>query len=166
MSELNARVGGKCDRASTISGSQGCGLAAYMVATCFQDHTVLGSNGRGYDVNSDLKWKEEPRKARADALCKSTIHLQCVKHTDCISYLRGAILAHHDIVFMKKAKVDKMHAWEVNESLENAFKKTPVTFLKQNGNVWYFCKCVSDFGSKTECMSMVTGKLGYIYVSL
>ena len=164
MSQLNARVGGKCDRASTISGSQGCGLAAYMVATCFQDYTVLGSNGKGYDVKSDLKWKDEPRKAKADDLCKSTIHLQCrsIHPTDCISYLRGAILAHYDIVFMKKAKVGKMQAWEVNGSLENAFKKAPVTFLKQNGFVWYFCKCVSDPGSKADCMSMVTGKLRYI----
>ena len=55
-----------------------------------------------------------------------------------------------------------MQAWEVNGSLENAFKKAPVTFLKQNGFVWYFCKCVSDPGSKADCMSMVTGKLRYI----
>ena len=68
----------------------------------------------------------------------------------------------YDIVFMKKAKVGKMQAWEVNGSLEKAFKKAPVTFLKQNGFVWYFCKCVSDPGSKADCMSMVTGKLRYI----
>ena len=131
MSQLNARVGGKCERASTISGFQGCGLAAYMVATCFQDYTVLGSNGKGYDVNSDFKWKEEPRKAKAHALCKSTIHYQCVIHNDCISYLRGAILAHYDIVFMKKAKVGKMHAWELDESLENELKQNPDKFLKK-----------------------------------
>ena len=163
MSQLNARVGGKCDHVSLDSWPKGCGLAAYMVATCFQDYTALGSNGKGYDVKSDLKWKEEPRKARAHALCKSMIHFRCgVIHTDCISYLRGAILAHYDIVFMKKAKVGEMNARELGESLENAFKKAPVTFLKQNGFVWYFCKCVSDPGSKADCMSMVTGKLRYI----
>ena len=164
MSQLNARVGGKCDRASTISGSQGCGLAAYMVATCFQDYTVLGKDGKGVDVHSDLKWKEEPRKPEAHRLCKSMIHFHCVMITGCISYLRGAILAHYDIVFMKKAKVDKMHAWELGESLENTLKQNPESFLEKHGFQWFFCKCVSNPGLKEDCLSMVAGKLGYYHI--
>ena len=169
MSKLHAKAGGKCDHVSTYEGSRGCGLAAYMMATCFQDSAVLGSDGKGHDVESDPKWNEEPQRDKASALCQSMIFLRCFPDANtpkyiCISYLRAATLAHYDIVFMKKPRVGKMQALELGESLENTFKENPESFVKENGFTWFFCKCVNNPGLKKDCLSMVAGKLGYYHI--
>ena len=68
ISTLNAKSGGSCDHASTPTPYQGCHLAQYLMATCFQDDLVLGDKGKGLDVttritrmiNNQDYWDKEP----------------------------------------------------------------------------------------------------------
>ena len=173
MSKLNADVGGACDHVSTYEGSQKCGLAAYMMAVCFQADKVLGVNGKGHDVENDIKWSNEPRKTIASDKCLSMIYLRCFTDPNtpafaCISYLRGAKMADYDIVFMKKAAKPVMNVWTLGETVEDPFKKGPEAFIKQNGFSWFFCKCKGNTASeKKECLSMATGKkLCFVFSNL
>ena len=164
MSKLNADVGGACDHVSTYKGSQGCGLAAYMMATCFQTDKILGVNWKGHDVENDIKWSNEPRKKIALDQCLSIIYLRCFTDANtpayaCISYLRGGKLADYDIIFMKKAAKPVMNVWTLGETVETSFKKDAKSFINQNGFTWFFCKCKGSSASeKKECLSMATGK--------
>jgi len=162
ISKLNADVGGACDHVSTYPGSEGCGLAAYMMATCFQNDQVLGVNGKGHDLENDIKWSNEPRKAIALDKCLSMIYLRCFTDANtpayaCISYLRGGKLADYDIIFMKKPAKAVMNVWTLGETVEAPFKDNADEFIKQNGFTWFFCKCKGNSASeKKECLSMAT----------
>merc|ERR1712212_141265 len=136
MSKLNADVGGACDHVSTFPGSQKCGLAAYMMATCFQADKVLGVNGKGHDLENDIKWSNEPRKKIALDKCLSMIYLRCFTDANtpayaCVSYLRGGKMADYDIIFIKKAGKPVMHVWTLGETVETPFKKDPKKFINQ-----------------------------------
>ena len=163
MSKLNADVGGAWDHVSTYKGSQGCGLAAYMMATCFRIDKVLGVNGKSHDVEKDIKWSNESRKTISLDKCLSMIYLRCFTDANtpayaCISYLRGGKLADYDIIFMKKPAKSVMNVWTLGETAEAPFKKDARSFINQNGFTLFFCKCKGSSASGGKCLSRATGK--------
>ena len=163
---------GECDHVGTEKAFEGCALAVYMMATCFQDDKVLGPDGKGYlprlsTPAGGMSWKDEPRKGEVIAQCQSMIFLRCKPNPGtsleaCISYLRGARLAHYDLVFMKHAKQGIMNAWKVGDYLESKYKGHADTFIKENGRTWFFCKCTDKRpidSDKQKCLAMATGRL-------
>ena len=90
---------GECDDVNTIACFQGCGLAKYLVATCFQDISILGNTKTGVDINNHGYWKPKARrKQQKSALkyCQTITFLRCMPHhgapsTVCVSYLRAVL---------------------------------------------------------------------------
>ena len=125
------------------------------MATCFQDVSVLGEDGRGVNVNNDIPWEKSPMRWDAHVYCKAMIYLSCVTEPrrNCISYLRAAALANFDLLFTFSSPTDT-NAFKIGERLESEFDKKSDEFINNNGKSWYFCKCKE--GSKLTCLAMAS----------
>ena len=163
ISELKGKPGGICDQVATRDEkNQGCGLAKYLMATCFQENTILGDDERGVDVRKDVNWDEQPEISHnAISYCKTITHLHCKPYGDptppsrvCISYLRAGSLANFNILFSQKHVIPMgpLNAFKLGESLEAQFNNNADKFISDYGNTWYFCKCKEDMMEK--CMVM------------
>jgi hypothetical protein len=165
---LGGQSGGICDLIETADeNNQGCGLAKYLMATCFQDDSILGDNERGLDIGKDTNWADEP-ETRKDAIsyCKTITYLRCAPFGDpkppqrvCISYIRAGSLANFDILFTYKesflnthSKKKNFNVFKLGESLEKTFSNDADDFIDDYGYTWYFCKCKEDM--KQKCMGM------------
>ena len=164
ISELSGKSGGICDLVKTPDEkNQGCGLAKYLMATCFQDNSILGDNERGVDISKDGNWAEEP-KTRMDAIsyCKTITYLRCLPYGDpkppprvCISYLRAGSLSNFNILFShKRTLIGSLifNAFKLGDPLEEKFNSDAEKFIGDYGYTWYFCKCKEDM--KEKCLGM------------
>ena len=169
ISTLDAKTGGLCDHAYTDKTYQGCHLAQYLMATCFQDDSILGEDKKGMDILKDSKWEKEPQRIEEHRTCKTITSLSCFPTADtskrvCISYLRAASLASFDIVFVKKAtrgprgpeEESPMTVWKLGEPLETLFGADSDKFVKTYGISWFFCKCKGESNTEKEkCFDMI-----------
>ena len=158
MSTIVARTGGICDNVKTAEGYRRCGLAKYLVATCFQDESILEKGGRGVDIKENSHWNKEPKRLDAYNYCKSVTYLQCKPYAGtptraCVSYIRAGKLAEFEILFTKD-DWNPMNAFLIDKQLEGKFVENAYKFIEDFGDYWYFCKCKSEL--KKECKAMVT----------
>ena len=164
ISELSGKSGGICDLVKTFDEkNQGCGLAKYLMATCFQDYSILGDDERGVDISQDGKWAQES-ETRKDAInyCKTITYLRCLPYGEpkppprvCVSYLRAGSLAKFDILFShKRTLIGSLifNVFKLGDPLEAKFNMDADKFIKDYGYTWYFCKCKEDM--KDKCMGM------------
>jgi hypothetical protein len=166
ISELSGKSGGICDLVKTSDeNNQGCGLAKYLMATCFQDNSILGDDERGVDISKDGNWADES-KIRKDAIsyCETITYLRCLPFGDpkppsrvCISYLRAGSLANFNILFsLKRTYRTKgslsFNVFMLGDPLEAKFNSDADKFIGDYGYTWYFCKCKEDM--KEKCMGM------------
>ena len=161
MSYVVSEGRGKCDEVETDPNYQGCGLAKYVTATCFQDVEVLGTDKVGVDVSKDAHWKYSTnQRADASRYCQTMTFLRCMPHDGapdsvCVSYLRAASISDFDLAFTTfpsyKAS-ESLNVFKLGANLENEFKNDAKAFLKKNGPVWFFCKCKET--DKSNCMKM------------
>ena len=170
MSHSNSDYIGECDDVSTVPEYQGCGLAKYLTATCFQDISVLGINNLGVDINNHGYWKAEKRnkqRKNASKYCQTITFLRCMPHDGappevCVSYLRAASISEFDLAFTtpqlefmsKKAK--PFNVFKLGSNLEDDFKSDAKTFLKKYGLAWFFCKCKEN--KEKKCLKMINRK--------
>ena len=157
LSRLHAAGIGICDDVKTVVDYQRCGLAKYLMATCFQDWSVLGDDGRGVDVTKDWTWRESPERRNANKYCKTIVYLTCASrpHRNCISYLRAASAAGFDLLFPFNPRGHKS-TFKLGERLESEFHQSYNEFIFQNGARWYFCKCKE--GSEQPCLAMASNE--------
>ena len=100
LSFVTSELYGECNYVETPPGSEHCGLAKYLVATCFQDDLVLGEDGRGLDPKAFKKeypfipFVSPDSRLSNDALkhCETITFLQCQVSGDtpnraCVAYL-------------------------------------------------------------------------------
>ena len=164
LSDLKGKSGGICDMVATRDeNSQGCGLAKYLMATCFQDNSILGEDERGVDIRKDDNWADETEKSNnAINYCKTIIYLRCLPYgipkppsRVCISYLRAGSLANFNILFStynNEITKGPLNVFKLGESLEEEFNNDADKFIREYGWTWYFCKCKEDM--KDKCMDM------------
>ena len=162
MSYVVSEGRGICDEVWTDPNYQGCGLAKYVTATCFQDVGVLGTDRIGVDISKDSHWKySTSQRADASKYCQTITFLQCKPYNGapdavCVSYLRAASISEFDLVFttFPSSKTSKsLNVFKLGTNLENEFKNNAKTFLQKNGPVWFFCKCKED--EKSNCVKMI-----------
>ena len=153
LSTLYAEEEGVCDNVKTVEVYRGCGLAKYLLATCFQDWSILGEDGRGVDVINNFGWKKSPMLNNAFKYCKTMVTLICGTNPsrNCISYLRAASSADFDLLFAY-LRLGHMNAFKLGETLESEFIQRYDEFIAKNGPFWYFCKCKE--GSEQPCLAM------------
>ena len=164
ISFLNSEIEGECNDVETPQGSSHCGLAKYLVATCFQDDLVLGEDGRGLEPNTfEIKhplipFVSENPKLRNDALehCQTITFLQCQPQGEtpkraCVAYLRAGSISKFDILF--SVSDDKTTAMKLGNALETKFSKDANDFVAKYGMDWFFCKCNDT--SKVKCKIML-----------
>ena len=168
LSKLKAQKGGICNDVTTQPGSYGCGLAKYLMKACYEDDEILGKAKKGYDVFTDEldKWEDEPNEAdeSANRLCQTITYTHCAPEIDsagtktperaCVSYMRGAIAADFDLIFIYKGPMGAMDVLNLIEA-EKDFRRdegSAKEFIKKHGPEWFFCKCKD--GRKKECMDM------------
>ena len=146
---------GICNYVQTQPGNRRCGLAKYLMATCFQDPSVLGENNRGVDVTKSDNWDNDPKRTPAYHYCETVTSLLCdsIPYRNCISYMRAASLAEFDILFTK-ATEERIIGFELGEALESKFDSEYEEFIRVNGGLWFFCKCKDE--SKNDCMAMAS----------
>ena len=160
LSTLNAEKG-FCNDVKTKKGYQGCGLAKYLMAICFQDVSILGEDGRGVNVYKDPlgidHWKTSPMRIDAYEYCKTMIYLSCATepNRNCISYLRAAAFANSDLLFSFRKGIN-IKAFKIGKRLESEFDKKSDEFIDNNGHVWYFCKCKEE--SKFSCLAIASNE--------
>jgi len=107
MSSMISESGGICDDVVTEKEYQGCGLAKYLVATCFQDEAVLGLNNKGLDVNKNNYWTHAPDQRKdVTKYCETVAHLRCMPLSGapnavvvCVSYLRAGAISGFDLLY-------------------------------------------------------------------
>ena len=161
---------GKCDNVKTTDNYQGCGLAKYVVATCFQDVSVIGTDKVGIDVTNDYYWKPKERQKQRDKaskFCQTITFLRCAPYNGapdaaCVSYLRAGSISEFDLLFTstkieyppKKNKPFKV--FELGTKLEEKFKSKTKNFLEKNGLIWFFCKCKEN--EEKNCKKMISKK--------
>ena len=168
MSSVISENLGTCDDVETKKEFQGCGLAKYLVATCFQDAFVLGYNDKGVDVNTNKYWVDFPGlRNEVSQYCETVTHLRCIPLESgpnavvvCISYLRAGKISGFDLLFTisdytwcKKAE-KTFKVFNLGDELENDYKANADEFIQDNGCVWFYCKCKKD--EKENCMKMKT----------
>ena len=148
----DAEEEGICDTVRTLEDYQGCGLAKYLMATCFQDWSILGEDGRGVNIYGESRWMKVPLRTNAFKNCRTMVYLSCmaVPSRSCISYLRAASSADFDLLFSFKLK--DMKTFKLGERLESEFNQRYDEFIDKNGPAWYFCKCKE--GSEKYCLAM------------
>ena len=144
IASLNADSAGICDDVRTTTDFQGCGLAKYLVATCFQDISVIGTDRVGVDINNHGYWKPKARKKqRNNALkyCQTITFLRCMPHNGaphavCVSYLRAGSMSEFDLVLTTpllefiSTKAKPFNVFKLGPTLENKFKGKAENFLK------------------------------------
>ena len=164
ISSLIGKPGGNCDQIATPKKYQGCGLAKYLMATCFQDNSILGEDESGVDIKTDVGWAEYSETLK-DAMryCKSIIYLRCAPHGKpkppsrvCIAYLRAGSLANYHILFSQKLFTPSLTPFDLGEYLEAEFSQDHDAFIQDYGFRWYFCKCKDD--TEETCMAMAASK--------
>lgn len=164
MSYADSELRGTCDDVFTHEQYQGCGLAKYLVATCFQDEMVLGKENKGLDVKTDGHWKYAIDQ-RNDVVkyCETITFLRCLPWGGapntagaCVSYLRAGFISDFQLLFTGfsayRAK-KTLSVFELGEKFENDFKVNADVFVKENGRSWFFCKCKEN--EKKGCMQML-----------
>ena len=159
---------GTCDDVETKKEFQGCGLAKYLVATCFQDEFVLGTDNRGVDVDTNKYWADSPgQRNDVSKYCETVTFLRCIPLDGapnavvvCISYLRAGKISGFDLLFTapdskfcKKAE-KTFKVFDLGKNLENTYKANADRFIQDNGCVWFYCKCKND--ERENCMKMKT----------
>ena len=163
MSSMISESGGICDDVVTEKEYQGCGLAKYLVATCFQDEAVLGLNNQGVDVNKNPYWTHSPDQRKDVAkYCETVAHLRCMPLSGapnavivCVSYLRAGSISGFDLLLtVSDSPVAKktFNVFKLGETLENGFKANADKFIQDNGRVWFYCKCKDN--EKENCKKM------------
>ena len=159
MSNVVSEGRGICDEVWTDPNYQGCGLAKYVTATCFQDVEVLGTDRIGVDISKDKHWKySTSQRADASKYCHTITFLHCMPYNGapdsvCVSYLRAASISEFNLVFTTfPSPKPSLNVFELGTNLENEFKNNANTFLKKHGNAWFFCKCHEN--EKSNCMKM------------
>ena len=152
LSTLYAEKEGVCNSVWTEEIYRGCGLAKYVMATCFQDWSILGEDGRGLDITTDGTWENSPKRKNAYKYCKPIVTLTCDSETSrtCISYLRAAYAADFDLLFSFNLR--RMKKFKLGKRLESEFIQRYDEFIGKNGDLWYFCKCKEDF--EQQCLAM------------
>ena len=151
LSAVYGMTRGNCDDVQTFKGqNQGCGLAKYLVATCFQDEMILGPEDKGVDVSKDDGWNQEDRSTDASNYCKTITYLRCLPYGTrgspkppnrvCVSYLRAGRISNFNILFTKTESATTLKAFKLGEALEQEFTDSFDMFIRDNGNIWYFCK--------------------------
>ena len=154
MSSVITEDSGTWDDVETKKEFQGCGLAKYLVATCFQDEFVLGSDDRGVDVNTNDYWNDSPGQRKyVSKYCETVTYLRCIPLDGapnavvvCISYLRAGKISGFDLLFTvldskfcaNAGKTFKV--FNLGEDLENSYKSNADKFIQDNGCVWFYCK--------------------------
>ena len=157
LSYLGADIGGVCDNVRTLEASQRCGLAQYLMATCFQDREILGEDNRGVDISENSYWTDDPKLMDAQNYCQTLTTLNCLAKPKraCISYLRAASLADFDILFTKKQRYEgAMNAFTLGEKLDYEFGQNYEKFIEEYGYAWFFCKCKEE--SRIDCLLMTS----------
>ena len=155
---LNGDKGGICDGVVTKPEFQGCGIAKYLMRTCYEDPHILGKGGKGVDVRTKIYWDKEGRSSKVNEYCEAITFTTCQPDdkTDvhaCISYLRAAGLANFDVLFsFVKKGMPSYHGFMVDDA-EEKFGADANAFIQNNGKYWFFCKC--KISSKTECIALI-----------
>ena len=169
LSKLKGQEGGICNDVTTKPTSYGCGLAKYLMKTCFMDDKILGANKKGYNPITDTKekWEEEPNEMdeKADKYCETITYTHCAPEVDvhgnktpvraCVSYMRGALEAKFHLLFVYKGPFAAMDILLLSQA-ELTFGGSDVyaeEFIKNHGAEWFFCKCKSSH--VTECVGLV-----------
>jgi len=170
MSNSNSRYTGECDDVTTIPEFQGCGLAKYLTATCFQDDSVLGMNRIGVDINNHGYWKAKKRnkqRKNASKYCQTITFLRCMPHHGaplevCVSYLRAASISEFNLAFTTpelefiSGKAKPFNVFKLGQNLEDDFKSDAKKFLEKYGLAWFFCKCKEN--KEKKCLKMINRK--------
>jgi len=158
MAYVLSAAKGKCDDVRTYEKYQGCGLAKYLVATCFQDEEVIGANRQGIDVKTNNEWKKaDAQRTNVANLCETVTFLRCKPKGGpgaCIAYLRAGSTAGFDLLFAKNlhANAKDLNVIKLGDDLEKEFKTKYDEFVRKNGLHWFFCKCKEN--EKKQCLDM------------
>ena len=142
-------------------------MAKYLVATCFQDISILGNTKAGVDINNHGYWKPKARrKQQKSALkyCQTITFLRCMPHhgapsTVFVSYLRAGSISEFDLVLTTpqlefiSLKAKPFNVFKLGPKLENDFKSSAEEFLKKYGLAWFFCKCKEN--KRKKCLKMI-----------
>ena len=158
MAYVRSEAPGKCDDVKTFEEYQGCGLAKYLVATCFQDEKVLGAHSKGIDVEKNNDWKKAgAQQTNVANFCETVTFLRCKPRDGpgpCITYLRAGSAAGFDLLFVKNLHEETgyLKVFKLGEDLEKKFKAESSDFVSVNGKYWFFCKCKEN--EKKQCLDM------------
>lgn len=168
LAYLTGATGGDCNEVETKERSRRCGLAKYLMRTCFRDSKILGTENKGVDPLTDERWENDQMKKDAAQNCETIIYLACAPtppsittpYVACGSYMRGALEAEFNVLFAQLRlefsgeiliEMGSFHLpdleLEFGKSKESAEK-----FIENHGNQWFFCKCKTNLMG--ACMGM------------
>ena len=163
MGSMISEAEGICDDVVTNEEYRGCGIAKYLVATCFQDVTVIGKDKKGLDVTENKHWiHASDQRNDVSKYCETVTHLRCMPLSGapnavvvCVSYLRAGSISGFDLLFTapdSPIPTKMFHVFQLGETLENEFKANADKFIQDHGQVWFYCKCKET--EKGNCMKM------------
>ena len=151
LSKLRANIGGVCNSIVTDPGSYQCGLATALMEFCFTDPDI-GTYNPEESFYFQKKIAEHYRDL-AVLNCENMVYLMCIAipPSSCSGYLTAAINTEHTMMFTYGRNLRNWNALKTTTA-KIMLKGNSDTFIKDYGEIWFFCKCKSD--RLTQCENM------------
>lgn len=154
LAYLNAKRG-HCNDIQTHAGSRRCGIGKALLLTCLKDEDIV--NDGGLNPLTDDAWEDEKLKSTTRDMCSAIVLIRCqpYHHTPeiaCKMYMEAALESGYGIVFVEKDGDDKYKIFRV-ENAKPIFERNPESFLEENGENWFFCKCKPN--KRQDCLGTV-----------